>query len=124
MLEPGVEWPLWAGERRGPASGGAVVAERREAPLMSMVVRASLFEEIGGFDPTYIHGEDADCLLRARQQTEVATLESIVLRRRIHSDNLSNDVQALRRGTFRVLRDHMRRLRAEGRSSSVARVSE
>jgi glycosyltransferase involved in cell wall biosynthesis len=121
VLEPGVEWPLWAGERREP---GAVVAERPEAPLMSMVVRASLFEEIGGFNPTYLHGEDADCLLRARQRAEVTTLESIVLRRRIHSDNLSNDAQALRRGTFRVLRDHMRRLRADGRSSPAARASE
>ena len=106
LLEEGVEWPLWAGN------------ERREAPLMSMVVRASLFDQVGGFDPTYVHGEDADCLLRLRQRAGVATLDSIVVHRRIHSGNLSNDVRALRRGTFRVLRDHMRRLRAEGRSST------
>lgn len=87
---------------------------------MSMVVRASLFDEIGGFDPTYVHGEDADWLLRARQRADVATLDSVVVRRRIHSGNLSNDVQALRRGTFRVLRDHMRRLRSEARSSGRA----
>ena len=103
LLEEGVERPAWA--------------ERGEAPLMSMVVRASLFDEAGGFDPTYLHGEDADCLLRMRQLARVATLDSVVLHRRIHEGNLSNDVQALRRGTFRVLRDHMRRLRAEGRSS-------
>jgi glycosyltransferase involved in cell wall biosynthesis len=104
LLEEGVEQPLWA--------------EDGEAPLMSMVVRASLFDEIGGFDTSYVHGEDADWLLRARQRADVATLDSVVVRRRLHDGNLSNDVRALRRGTFRVLRDHMRRLRAEGRSSS------
>ena len=84
---------------------------------MSMVVRASIFEQVGGFDPTYLHGGDSDWLLRARQLAPVATLDCKVLYRRVHSGNLSNDVQALRRSTFRVLRDHMRRLRAEGRSS-------
>ncbi len=98
LLDEGIEQPAWA--------------EHGEAPLMSMVVRASLFDDVGGFDPTYVYGEDADCLLRMRQFADVDTLDSVVLRRRIHASNLSNDVAALRLGTFRVLRDHMHRLRA------------
>jgi glycosyltransferase involved in cell wall biosynthesis len=97
LIEPGTERPPWA--RAG------------EAPLMSMVVRAPLFAEVGGFDTAHTHGEDADWLLRARQRAPVATLDAVVLRRRIHPDNLSNDLRALRRGTFRVLRDHMHRRR-------------
>jgi glycosyltransferase involved in cell wall biosynthesis len=106
LLEPGLAMPPWAG------------TSRREAPLMSMVLRAPLFAAAGGFDPTYVHGEDADFLLRIRQLVPVATLESVVLSRRIHAGNLSHDVRALRRGTFRVLRDHMRRRRADGTATS------
>src|SRR5947209_3180876 len=95
MIDPGIQKPRWA--------------EAGEAPLMSMVVRAPLFDEVGGFETTHTHGEDADWLLRARAFTAIPTLESVVLRRRIHAGNLSNDEDALRRSTFRVLRDHMRR---------------
>jgi glycosyltransferase involved in cell wall biosynthesis len=98
VIEPGVEKPRWA--------------EAGEAPLMSMVAPAALFDRVGGFDTTYLHGEDADWLLRAREHASVATIDSVVLHRRVHSHNLSNDEVALRRATFRVLRDHMRRRRA------------
>ncbi len=110
VIEPGTEKPLWA--------------ERGEAPLMSMVVPAALFDTVGGFDTAYFHGEDADWLLRARQHATVATLDSVVLHRRIHRDNLSNDTDALRRGTFRVLRDHMRRRRAQADRATKARPRE
>jgi glycosyltransferase involved in cell wall biosynthesis len=118
LLEPGVEWPKWCGISPELAQRRPDIAQLGEAPIMSMVVRASIFEQAGGFDPSYLHGADADWLLRARRYAPVATLDSKVLYRRVHNGNLSNDVQALRRSTFRVLRDHMRRLRAEGRSWS------
>ncbi len=118
LLEPGVQWPAWCGITPELAKRRPDIAELGEAPLMTMVVRAWIFQRVGGFDPTYLHGADADWLLRARQCAQVATLDAKVLHRRVHSRNLSNDVQALRRSTFRVLRDHMRRLRAEDRSSS------
>jgi glycosyltransferase involved in cell wall biosynthesis len=100
VLEAGIEKPPWA--------------ERGEAPLMSMMVPHALFDRVGDFDTRYAHGEDADWLLRAREHVSVATLDSVVLHRRIHGDNLSNDMDALRLGTFRVLRDHMRRRRDSG----------
>ena len=110
VIEPEAEKPPWA--------------EPGEAPLMSMVLPAALFDRVGKFDTTYFHGEDADWLLRARQHVSVATLDSVVLHRRVHADNLSNDVKALRLGTFRVLRDHMRRRRAQAERATNARPRE
>jgi glycosyltransferase involved in cell wall biosynthesis len=112
MLEPGVEMPDWAKLAPEFAEQRPDIVELGAVPLISMVMRRSLFVECGGFDPAYVHGEDADYLMRARQRAPVVTLDSVVLRRRIHAGNLSHDVSALRTGTFRVLRDHARRLRA------------
>jgi hypothetical protein len=88
------------------------IVELGEVGLPTMVLRAWIFEQVGGFDPTYLHGGDADLLMRARELAPVATLDSTVLRRRIHDDNHSHNVEALRQSTFRVLRDNARRLRA------------
>jgi glycosyltransferase involved in cell wall biosynthesis len=117
MLEPGVELPEWAKLDPGFAERRPDIVELGAVPLISMVMRRSLFVACGGFDPAYVHGEDADFLLRARERAPVVTLDSVVLRRRVHSGNLSHDLSALRTGTFRVLRDHARRLRAAEVSS-------
>jgi glycosyltransferase involved in cell wall biosynthesis len=117
LFEPGAPWPAWSGITAELAERRPDIAALGEAPLMTMVVRAWVFERVGGFDDTHLHGDDADWLLRARQCAPVATLDSKVLYRRVHSGNLSNDVKALHSGTFRVLRDHMHRLRAESSSS-------
>jgi glycosyltransferase involved in cell wall biosynthesis len=117
MVEPGVEMPEWAKLAPEFAERRPDIVELGAVPLISMVMRRSLFVECGGFDPAYVHGEDADYLMRARQRAPVVTLDSVVLRRRVHSGNLSHDVSALRTGTFRVLRDHARRLRAADASS-------
>jgi glycosyltransferase involved in cell wall biosynthesis len=114
LLEEGVELPEWARispdlERLHPD-----VAEYGAVALITMVLRTELFRELGGFDESYVHGEDADFLLRLRSRAPVETLDSVVLRRRIHGANLSDDVAALRLGTFRVLKDHIRRLRDAG----------
>jgi GT2 family glycosyltransferase len=113
VLEAGVELPLWAYLSPEMARKHPDIAEYGHVPHMSMVVRASLFEEVGVFDAGYVHGEDADWLMRARERAPIATLNDVVLHRRIHGANLSNDLQALRTGTFRVLRDHARRMRAK-----------
>jgi len=118
MLEPGVEMPEWAKLAPEFAERRPDIVELGAVPLISMVMRRSLFVECGGFDPAYVHGEDADYLMRARQRAPIATLDSVVLLRRVHGGNLSHDVTALRVGTFRVLRDHARRLRAADASSA------
>jgi glycosyltransferase involved in cell wall biosynthesis len=114
LLDPGVDTPLWAGIPSELARRRPDIAKHGLVPYMSMVVRASLFEKVGVFDTNYVHGEDADWLLRARRHAAVATLDSVVLRRRIHAGNLSNDLRALRHGSLRALKDHARRLRAGG----------
>ncbi|MDX6512136.1 MAG: hypothetical protein QOE36_1640 [Gaiellaceae bacterium] len=113
ILEPGTELPAWAFTAAATAERRPDLPERGQVPLISMVLRASLFHELGGFDPTYRYGEDADLLMRITRLAPVVTLDSVVLHRRIHDANVSHDVSALRRATFRVLKDHMRRLRAD-----------
>lgn len=124
ILEAGIELPEWARLSAELARLRPDVLELGAIPLISMVLSASLFRGLGGFDPTYVHGEDADFLLRVRQRAPVETLDSVVLLRRIHDGNLSHDVPALRLGTFRVLRDHTRRLRAGGDAATVDPPSE
>ena len=110
MLERGIERPGWA----------LIASEvaRRRPTLQSLgrwgsahhhVMRAQLFAEVGSFDPTFLHGGTPTASCVPGQRAPVPTLDDVVLRRRIHNDNHSHDVQALRHSTFRVLRDHVRR---------------
>jgi glycosyltransferase involved in cell wall biosynthesis len=115
LLEPGVQLPRWAQISPEVARRRPDVAEHGEVGLPTMVMHAWLFEEVGGFDASYLHGGDADLLMRVRERAPVATLDSVVLRRRIHRHNHSHNVGALRHSTFRVLRDHLHRLRARQR---------
>ena len=110
VIEPGIEQPLWA--------------EHGEAPLMSMVVSAALFDRVGGFDTTYLHGEDADWLLRARQHAIGGHARLGGAATEDPPGQPQQRRKGVRRGTFRVLRDHMRRRRAQAERATDARPRE
>lgn len=61
-------------------------------PLMSMVLRRAAFEGAGGFDESLRIAEDRDLLVRLRGRgMQIEFLDSVVLLRRIHENNLSGD---------------------------------
>jgi glycosyltransferase involved in cell wall biosynthesis len=79
-------------------------------PLMSMVLRRSAFELVGGFDESLRIAEDRDLLVRLRARgIGIEFLDCIVLRRRIHESNLSGS----RPPSHPVLRSLRAKLEAE-----------
>ena len=59
-------------------------------PLLSAMIRRSVFDELGGFDSTFRVAEDTDLLIRMRERgIEIAILPEIILYRRFHGANLT-----------------------------------
>ena len=59
-------------------------------PLLSAMIRRSVFDELGGFDPTFRVAEDTDLLIRMRErQIGIEILPEILLYRRFHGANLT-----------------------------------
>lgn len=110
FFEPGAPTPIWM----DPPPGWLPEAATRHSRhgLMSMVVRRELFDAIGGFDETLRFGEDTDWLLRAWDSGHrVPLIDDLVVRRRIHHNNLTQDSDAFRRAQFEVLAKRIRRRR-------------
>ena len=58
--------------------------------LVTMMIRRSAFEALGGFDPTYRYAEDRDLFVRMREQgIEYAVLPDLVLYKRLHGSNMT-----------------------------------
>jgi glycosyltransferase involved in cell wall biosynthesis len=59
-------------------------------PLLSAMIRRSVFDDLGGFDPTFRVAEDTDLLIRMRERgIDIAILPEIILYRRFHGANLT-----------------------------------
>ena len=80
FLEPGINWPLWLGK---------VEADGFSYSLCTLVVRKSVFDEIGTLNPRFRIGEDTDWLIRAKEAgIRMAILPDVLVERRIHDSNL------------------------------------
>lgn len=74
------------------------------------LIRAQAYRDIGGFDETLIHAEDADWLLRAREAgLQFGRLAPTVLFARRHGANLTNQHAASSVSLLRVLRRSLAR---------------
>ncbi|MEX1006428.1 MAG: glycosyltransferase [Acidimicrobiia bacterium] len=74
----------------------------------SGLFRREVFELVGVFDETMPGADDTDWLLRARHRgVGIALLPEILMQRRIHSGNLTNDAALLREGFFRAIRERV-----------------
>jgi alpha-1,6-rhamnosyltransferase len=80
------EWinpPVWL--RRDTAYG-----DLDGVPMMSAMIRRTVLDELGGFDPSYRTGEDTDLLIRLRGRgLRLEVLDEIVLFRRHHERRLT-----------------------------------
>ena len=59
-------------------------------PLSSVMFRRAIFFEIGGYDTTFVHGEDMDLLVRMREHgIEYHVIPEVVLYRRYQPSSLT-----------------------------------
>jgi glycosyltransferase involved in cell wall biosynthesis len=80
------EWmnpPAWLGR-------DAVYGDLDGIPLLSAMLRRNVFDQVGGFDTTFMHSEDMDLLFRLRESgVGIEILPEVVLFRRFHGENLT-----------------------------------
>jgi len=82
FLEKDVKRPWWVKEEH--------LLEDQKGGVPNLVVRKSVFEEIGVFDANCRSGSDLEWVLRAKDAGMIgATLPHTLLHRRIHDSNLS-----------------------------------
>lgn len=80
---------------------------------LSLVARRSVFDTVGNFSTEF--GEDIDWLCRAwGAGIRVDTIDAVVVRRRVHDDNITKNIGASRKAMFRALRDDGGRRRKAG----------
>jgi glycosyltransferase involved in cell wall biosynthesis len=83
------EW-LYEGPEPPKMAPDPVFGEAGGIQLVTAMIRRSVLEELGGFDPTYRYAEDRDLLVRMREQgIEFAVLPDVVLRKRLHGSNMT-----------------------------------
>ena len=109
LLEPGASVPpQFAKDWRRPRAGYLPSA---------LVVRSTVLDQVGPFDPTYAIGEDADWLARANEAgIRHDVLPDVLVRYRIHQANLIHDTPRMKDAVFRVLRESAVRKRTTGRT--------
>jgi glycosyltransferase involved in cell wall biosynthesis len=112
VYEGDVKPPHWA------------IAQQRDGnpvPLhAALVARRSLFDQVGLLDPSFRVGEDTEWLMRANDaHVPMMVLDGVLLRRRIHETNASNQVELARIGVLRAVRDSMHRQRSRRQTDSA-----
>ena len=109
FLDEAIERPGWVEAKQ---------LEEDQALLSAQVVRRSVFDRVGLFDPTYRMAEDTDWAFRAEEAGVArAILPDVVFGRRIHATNLSHDWQTAYRYLLRCTRASMERKRAREATS-------
>lgn len=84
--------------------------EKEQAGLITMVARKTVFEQVGGFDPSYRIGSDFEWVVRAKDAgISMVILSEILLHRRIHDSNLSHQTQARYASLLRMFKESIDR---------------
>ena len=77
-----------------------------------MIARKPLFQAIGKFDPRFRIGCDADWFTRAKDyKIKVAYIPKVLLHKRIHENNLSNDIQTNKYEFLTIMKESIQRQR-------------
>jgi glycosyltransferase involved in cell wall biosynthesis len=108
------EWmnpPPWLGR-------DAVYGDLDGIPVLSAMLRRSVFDDVGGFDTSFTHSEDMDLMFRLRESgVGIEVLPEIVLFRRFHGHNLTAAPPSTS-PLLRSLRQKLERERDSHRSGS------
>ena len=106
FLEPG--FPIPAGFRKELLEGDHVgrIPE-------TLVVRKSLFDVIGNFNPQFTSAEDVEWFARANDyQIPMAILPEVLLHKRVHDNNLFTNITTIHQNLLTALRLSIERKRA------------
>jgi glycosyltransferase involved in cell wall biosynthesis len=107
MLD-GVEPPAWL-ER------DSVYGDLDGIPLVSAMLRRTILQELGGFDPSFGFAEDRDLFIRMRELgVEIVVLPEILVRRRFHGENTNFVRRPSKHPILRSLKGKLDRERAAG----------
>jgi glycosyltransferase involved in cell wall biosynthesis len=98
LLEQGTEWPSSLNQKYYRSDPAGFLPS-------ALVTRRCVFERIGAFDISYRHGNDSDWFFRAKDVgIAMAILPQVLLRRRIHANNLSHETQSMTSELLRLVR--------------------
>ncbi|WMS42792.1 glycosyltransferase [Acuticoccus sp. MNP-M23] len=76
-----------------------LLCENPVCTLSNLVVRTSIFRDIGGFDPKVVHGEDVEMMIRmAAAGGRIEGVDETLVYYRASDGGLSADLQAMRAG--------------------------
>ena len=103
VCEPGQDWPLTLNR---------VYWESHPPTYTSsaLLIRRSVWEMVGQFDPDRLLGEDADWIMRARDLCiQPAMTSQVLLVKRIHEHNLTHQADAMGSHLIAALRHSVRR---------------
>jgi len=107
FLDAGATLPNWISEDMMTEEGGGW-------NLGASLTHRWVFERVGHFNTAYQHGEDLDWFARAREAgIPIYLMPTVLLRRRIHKDNLSKDQNLSARERVRILKAHLDRKRSK-----------
>jgi glycosyltransferase involved in cell wall biosynthesis len=107
FLETGVARPPWVTEEQ--------LAKDQKGGIPNLMVRRSVFQKIGLFDPSHEFGSDLDWVVRAKDAGIVGeTLPDVLLYRRIHASNHSYQWKGGKGLLLRALKASIERQRSGG----------
>src|SRR3954447_26318181 len=121
FVEDGAPLPIWARGTEQPlfeqleGADGSQRGDNRDILTTTMIFSRELFDEIGGFDEELLLGnDDADILMRLGEAgVEIARLQGVGVRRRIHADNVTQDEDQAKTSVFEVFKRRIDRHRAK-----------
>ncbi|HSE40479.1 MAG TPA: glycosyltransferase family A protein [Acidobacteriota bacterium] len=107
FLESGTQLPSWLKEELLSKDHPGYVPS-------ALIVRKSIFDRVGLFDPSYVMGSDSDWFARAKdQEIQMAVLPETLLQRRIHNSNCSSQTKLAMQELRRVVKASIDRQRQQ-----------
>lgn len=117
-VEDGAELPFWVSGTDKPLIPVEIHRRHGGHPnihTVTMLMRRSLYIEMGGFDPGQDFSGDVDILLRLMESgVEIARVPTPVVRRRVHANNMTQGSEESRQALFRLFKARIDRKRAAG----------
>lgn len=109
IIEEGVEKPPWYREHLFENDSPGLIAS-------NLLARKKVFEHIGGFNPTYRFGENAEWLARAKDAgIRMAILPETLLLSRVHGQNQTYHLDEMRSHILKALKSSIDRQRRKNR---------